>query len=171
MNNKTSDKNVANIEDDIKVLNELLENVELTFGGWVDILNEREKEALRNILAELEQMLKEREKYTIRLTDEEYRKVIDIAQKDIAEQKDKRIKELEEALLKVKDKNATLFITCRNSIAKEKVINVIQEYKDKVEQYNEYREQGKETDVEYYENIANTIVVQVLQELLEGESK
>ena len=55
MNNKTSDENVANIEDDIKVLNELLENVECTFGGWVDILNEREKKALRNILAEREQ--------------------------------------------------------------------------------------------------------------------
>ena len=55
MSNKTSDENVANIEDDIKVLNELLENVECTFGGWVDILNEREKKALRNILAEREQ--------------------------------------------------------------------------------------------------------------------
>ena len=32
-----------------------------------------------------------------------------------------------------------------------------------------YRKQGKETDVEYYENIANTIVVQALQKLLEGE--
>ena len=32
-----------------------------------------------------------------------------------------KIKELEEALLKVKDKNTTLFITCRNSIPKQKV--------------------------------------------------
>lgn len=32
-----------------------------------------------------------------------------------------RIKELEEILLKVKDKNITLFITCRNSIPKQKV--------------------------------------------------
>ena len=55
MSNKTSDENVAKIEEDIKVLNELLENVERTFGGWVDILNEREKKALRNILAEREQ--------------------------------------------------------------------------------------------------------------------
>ena len=41
-------------------------------------------------------------------------------------EKDKRIKELEEALLKVKDKNTTLFITCRNSIPKQKVKDVLQ---------------------------------------------
>ena len=38
----------------------------------------------------------------------------------------KRIKELEEALLKVKDKNTTLFITCRNSIPKQKVKDLIE---------------------------------------------
>lgn len=37
-----------------------------------------------------------------------------------------RIKELEEALLKVKDKNTTLFITCRNSIPKQKVKDILQ---------------------------------------------
>ena len=36
-----------------------------------------------------------------------------------------RIKELEEALLKVKDKNTTLFITCRNSIPKQEVKDLI----------------------------------------------
>ena len=36
-----------------------------------------------------------------------------------------RIKELEEALLKVKDKNTTLFITCRNSIPKQKAKEII----------------------------------------------
>lgn len=43
----------------------------------------------------IEDLLKERKKYTIRLTDEEYKKVIENAQRDIAEQKDKRIQELE----------------------------------------------------------------------------
>ena len=82
------------------------------------------------------------------------------------EKKDKRIQELEEE----RDHwHGCFIVAMENSIAKEKVIDVIQEYKDKVEQYNEYKEQGKETDVEYYENIANTIVIQVLQELLEGE--
>lgn len=37
----------------------------------------------------------------------------------------KKIKELEEALLKVKDKNTTLFITCRNSIPKQKVKEIL----------------------------------------------
>ena len=84
------------------------------------------------------------------------------------EQDKKRIKELEE------ERNhwhGCFIVAMENSIAKEKVINVIQEYKDKIERYKEYRIQGKETDVEYYENIANTIIVQVLQELLGGESE
>lgn len=38
--------------------------------------------ALENILAEREQMIAEKKKYTIRLTDEEYRKVIENAQMD-----------------------------------------------------------------------------------------
>ena len=84
------------------------------------------------------------------------------------EQKDKRIQELEEE----RDHwHGCFIVAMENSIAKEKVINVIQEYKDKIERYKEYRIQGKETDVEYYENIANTIIVQVLQELLGGESE
>ena len=56
-----------------------------------------------------------------------------------------------------------------NYINKQKVIDVIQEYNEKIERYNEYRKQDKETDVEYYENITNTAIVQVLQELLGGE--
>lgn len=58
-----------------------------------------------------------------------------------------------------------------NYINKQVVVDKICEYNDKIEKYNEYRIQGKETDVEYYENIANTIIVQVLQELLGGERK
>ena len=84
------------------------------------------------------------------------------------EQKDKRIQELEEE----RDHwHGCFIVAMENSIAKEKVINVMQEYKDKIERYKEYRIQGKETDVEYYENIANTIIVQVLQELLGEESQ
>lgn len=77
------------------------------------------------------------------------------------EQKDKRIKELEEALLKVKDKNTTLFITCRNSIPKKAVIDKIEEYDKKMEE-----DAGHPNWV-----ITDRIVMNVLQELLEGESK
>lgn len=47
---KGSDINVSSIEEDIKILQELMEDVELTFAGWVDILNEREKKALKNLI-------------------------------------------------------------------------------------------------------------------------
>lgn len=47
---KGNDKNVGSIEEDIKILKELMEDVELTFAGWVDILNEREKKALKNLI-------------------------------------------------------------------------------------------------------------------------
>ena len=43
----------------------------------------------------------------------------------------------------------------------------IEKYKQKIKQYNEYKEQGKETDVEFYENIINIEIVSVLQKLLE----
>lgn len=95
MSNKTSDKNVANIEvikDFILELKEFELNKDT-----LEVAN-----ALEDLLAEREQMLKEKEKYTIHLTDEEYRRAIDIAQKDIAEQKDKRIKKLEEENVKIK---------------------------------------------------------------------
>lgn len=49
-----------------------------------------------------------------------------------------RIQELEEALLKVKDKNTTLFITCRNSIPKQKVKDLLTEIQ---EEYNKVQEQ------------------------------
>lgn len=51
-------------------------------------------------------------------------KKLELKQKEMCEEycpKVEKIKELEEALLKVKDKNTTLFITCRNSIPKQKV--------------------------------------------------
>ena len=107
MSNKTSDKNVANIE--------IIENFILELKDFelnkdtLEVANELEK-----LLAEREQMLIEREKYTIRLTDEEYRKVIENAQMDTSNdrviahkfaimqqqinEKDKRIQELEAKL-------------------------------------------------------------------------
>ena len=74
------------------------------------------------------------------------------------EQKDKRIQELEEALLKVKEKNTTLFITCRNSIPKQVVIDKMKEVK---------RLRDRCITAEAY-NIAQGEII-VLQELLGGE--
>ena len=75
------------------------------------------------------------------------------------EQKDKQIKELEEALLKVKDKNTTLFITCRNSIPMQVVI-------DKMEELNKEIKSCDEIDA-----IFKIKQQQILQELLEGAGK
>lgn len=74
------------------------------------------------------------------------------------EQDKARIKELEEALLKVKDKNTTLFITCRNSIPKQKVKNRIKENK-------------KLIDETYSEDIIQKLTDEneILEELLEDK--
>ena len=145
MSNKISDKNVAK---DIEFLKSN-EADALYFRG-----NPKLKSAIQNILAEREQ-----DKKRIQELEEENAKYKSI-----------------DFLFKVQsDANyidmRKIYFEWLDSIPKQAVIDVIQEYKGKIEKYNEYREQGKETDVEYYENIANTIVVQVLQELLEGERK
>ncbi len=84
------------------------------------------------------------------------------------DKKDKRIQELEEALLKVKDKNTTLFITCRNSIPKQAVIDKIgklkNEYDKKYDLYMGYKIESREQ-----QDILKQM--EILQELLEGESK
>ena len=135
-----------------------------------DLLND---EKTIDCINAIEDLLKERKKYTILLTDKEYRKVIENAQKNIAEQKDKRIQELEKENADLKKYNKTVSDRIveykKNSIPTQVVIDEIDKHNEKIEKYNEYREQGKETDVEYYENIANTAIVQVLQELLGGE--
>ena len=110
MSIKTSDKNVANIEKLNKFL-ELYKQIKEYASIVANVDKDFFFESVDLLLAEREQMLKEREKYTIRLTDEEYRKVIENAQRDTSndtviahkfavmqqqiEQKDKRIQELE----------------------------------------------------------------------------
>ena len=64
-----------------------------------------------------------------------------------------RIKELEEALLKVKDKNTTLFITCRNSIPRQKVKDVLAEIQKEYEKLDKASDEflsNKEKTVEDY---------------------
>mgnify|MGYP005789976727 CR=1 FL=1 len=80
---------------------------------------------------------------------------------DAEEKYKKRIKELEEALLKVKDKNTTLFITCRNSIPK-------QEVKDKIEEAKHNKKVGN-TAYEYTEEDVWDTVKDELEELLEDK--
>ena len=117
MSNKTSNKNVANVGEDVKILTELIQDIQLNFeGGIENRLKDFEIKALQNILAE-------------------------------REQKDKRIKELEEE----RDHwHGCFIVAMENSIAKEKVINLVE---------------NETIDISGFECIA----VEDLQELLEGE--
>ena len=127
MSNKTSDKNGGNIEDDIKKYVKRCEELaKPEHANWIGISNQlailhmledykmqkQINEEHQKINGELREKVKELEKYTIHLTDKEYRKVIESAQMDTSndrviahkfavmqqqlEQKNNRIQELEE---------------------------------------------------------------------------
>lgn len=107
---------MSNIEDDVKIVKEF---AEICKAGLACYDQTREGKALEHILAEREQMIAEKKKYTIRLTDEQYRKVIENAQMDTSNdtvvahrfavmqqqinEKDKRIQELEKENTKYKN--------------------------------------------------------------------
>lgn len=124
MSDKTSDKNVANIEieDDVKMLEEF---AEICKAGLACYDQTKEGEALERILAE-------------------------------REQKDKRIKELEEELEKA-NRQLDLDYVDENFIPKQVVINTINE--------NEFEVYTRE-----YGNV-EVVSIDVLQELLEGEKQ
>ena len=122
MSNKTSDKNVVTEEDVI-----VLKNIEkLTRIEFKHFVTDRELEAIKNILAELEQ-------------------------------KDKRIQELEADLYSSNEIIADL----TDSIPKQVVIDKIKEYDKKMEE-----DAGHPNWV-----VTDRIVMNVLQELLEGGRK
>ena len=95
MSNKTSDKNVANIEDDVKILNNFCEFEDAVV--LTDYALTLVQEAIKNILAEREQMLKERDVANDSVIAHKFA----VMQQQL-EQKDKRIQELEEETTKLK---------------------------------------------------------------------
>ena len=107
---------IEEIEERIKIdimseeaFNELIDNFEV-----VETLTEYGRKAIKQNVKKLQKRIKE----------------LEAKQKEMCEEycpKETRIKELEEALLKVKDKNTTLFITCRNSIPVQKVKEIVKE--------------------------------------------
>ena len=110
MNNiKGSDTNVGSIEKDIKRCEELIKP---EHANWIGISNQL---AIAHVVDRAKEV--ENDLTTAYLK----------GYADAEEKHKKRIKELEEALLKVKDKNTTLFITCRNSIPKQKVKDIVKE--------------------------------------------
>ena len=146
---KGNDKNVGSIEEDIKILKELMEDVELTFAGWVDILNEREKKALKNLIQDYtrqKQINEEHQKINGELREKV--KELEVLEDDM---KDKRIVYIDEPEFKA------------NYIPKQKI-------KDKIENLEkEYKKLEQSSDF----IIADTIQpkIEVLQELLQEEDK
>ena len=128
----------------------------------------------------IEDLLKERKKYTIHLTDEEYRKVIENAQMDTSndgviahkfavmqqqlEQKDKRIQKLEEESRKKSIELICYQEELENSIPTQVVIEVINELKENIKYLG-----NDGLELTYKEEYQAQI--QILQELLGGERK
>ena len=95
MSSKTSDKNVGSIEDDVKILNNFCEFEDAVV--LTDYALTLVQEAIINILAEREQMLKERDVANDSVIAHKFA----VMQQQL-EQKDKRIQELEEENKKLK---------------------------------------------------------------------
>ena len=165
MSNKTSDKNVGSIEDDVKEIKESIEEAyrcyeyDLDYNPFskrilADYTRQKEmNEEHQKINGELRERVKEPEKYTIHLTDEEFRKVIENEQMDTSNdrviahrfavmqqqinEKDKRIQELEE-----KNKYLESLSECQhdyllNSIPKQIVIDKMKENKQILDKTND----------------------------------
>ena len=142
---KGNDKNVGSIEEDIKILKELMEDVELTFAGWVDILNEREKKALKNLLQDYTRQKQINEEHQ-KINGELREKV-----KELDTKNDELLKDLYSANCIIAD--------LTDSIPKQVVI-------DKMEELNKEIKSCDEIDA-----IFKIKQQQVLQELLEGGRK
>lgn len=145
MTNKTSDKNVGSIEDDVKRCNEL---IKVEHANWIGISNQL---AISHILAEREQMLKERDVANDSVIAHKFA----VMQQQIIE-KDKRIQELEEESRKKSIELICYQEELENSIPTQVVIEALEDIEDYFDRLN-----GPDEDIEY--------IRQVKKELLEGE--
>ena len=153
MSNKASDKNVANVEDDVKILKEFIDYAQeviddMEYERPVDVtVYQKDLTSMQNILAE-------------------------------REQDKKRIKELEEENTELKKYNKTVGDRIveykKNSIPKQAVIDKIknmEELKSKYEKELEEPYQFLLPANSYYRRQLIEVAhkIDVLQELLEGE--
>ena len=153
MSNKTSDKNVANIEDDVRLIKRYLEDSSykesdsdfFKNGGW-EIIDLEIPRAMENILAEREQKDKRIQEL------EEESEILEFQNKQVenyAEELKKYNKTVSDRMVEYK----------KNSIPKQAVI-------DKIEELNKEIKSCDEIDA-----IFKIKQQQILQELLEGERK
>lgn len=154
MSNKTSDNNVANIEENIKTIKNLLQMLENGFlteemcpiPSWDP--TPKYAAALKYILAEREQKDKQ-----IKELEEE---------SEILEFQNKQVENYAEELKKYNKTVSDRIVEYKkNSIPKQAVIDKIKEYDKKMEE-----DAGHPNWV-----VTDRIVMNVLQELLEGEGK
>lgn len=166
MNNKGSDKNVANIEDDVKLVKRYLENsaykeTDSDFfknGGWemVDLEIPKAIEKLLQDYTRQKQINEEHQKINGELREkvkelEKESKILEFQNKQIenyAEELKKYNKTVSDRIVEYK----------KNSIPKQAVIDKINEYDKKME----------EDAGHPYWVVTDRIVMNVLQELLEG---
>lgn len=165
---------MSNIEDDVRILFNLKCYLESLLASGQDKICYNDllyDEKTIDCINAIEDLLKERKKYTIHLTDEEYRKVIENAQMDTSndgviahkfavmqqqlEQKDKRIQKLEEESRKKSIELICYQEELENSIPTQVVIEALEDIEDYF-----YRLNGPDEDIEY--------IRQVKKELLEG---
>mgnify|MGYP001861177495 CR=1 FL=1 len=166
MSNKTSDKNVGSIEDDVKRCNEL---IKVEHANWIGISNQL---AISHILAEREQLLKERDVANDSVIAHKFA----IMQQQINE-KDKRIQELEEESRKKSIELICYQEELENSISTQVVIDKIKENSNIEKEIEEkIKEEENSGDIcrEYIRDLKRQkgLVkrdILTLQELLEGE--
>lgn len=156
------------MEEDIKIIKGFIEfwrTQEVT-----PVVCEPDVRAMENILQELERLQKD--KTVLEKLSEQYFLKIEELEKESKKYKRLYETQLKENSAKQEDYcNHYCLIAqeYKNSVSKEKIEQKIEEFNKRIKQYQEYVQKGTETDLEYYENIANTLIVRELQELLEEE--
>lgn len=166
--NKTSDENVANIEDDIKVLNKFCEYEEAVV--LTDNALEEVQDAIQHILSEREQMLKEKQDdkkdiidFQNALNEENLRcanyAIENNELKKRIQELEEQVKTLDEAYTGTIKESKKWFDIAHNSIPMQVVI-------DKMEELNKEIKSCDEIDA-----IFKIKQQQILQELLEGAGK
>ena len=152
-----SDKNVACMEEDIKLVGNLIKEYRLY--GDLDGIAINDMSVYINAIEHLIEAYKELEEENEIIKGNYYTLCADIQMvtSELGFPEDTIIADEMVAMIK------------ENYIPKSKIKETIEEFKLKIEKYYEHKIQGKETDVELYENITNIEIVRVLQELLEGK--
>lgn len=117
----------SNVEEDIKRCKKLAESQN---ANWIGISNQL---AIAHLIEKIKEVEEENKKYTVKLTDEEYRRVIENAQKDIKKQCEQ----------KVKDKIKELENMLKKSMEGKLQEYTVEEIIIKINMLNELLEEGK----------------------------